>query len=242
MNLLELRMNYSAFVKLRDFVKINDISAEIKDYLKKEDIVVGKLEVNGTYLVEDLVTSSSFSEEIPFNIIFSTNDFEILDIDCVELDYNVVDGRGIEVLFDILLKYEQDDEIDETRNFEEVINKENNEEKIIDEEHDVIEIPVLINENQNFEEISETIKENKEKEIDSLIEEELNEVIDNHPTIEEKQIEQIVNEKRSIIKICYYKKSSDLDSVCLQNNVGIDKVFNDNKKTDFEKYRRVILK
>ena len=36
MNLLELRMNYSAFIKLRDFVKINDISAEIKDYVKKE--------------------------------------------------------------------------------------------------------------------------------------------------------------------------------------------------------------
>ena len=100
MNILELKMNYTAFIKLRNFIKINDISAEIKEYQKKDDIITGKLDVSGTYLTEDLVNTNSFSDEILFDIIFSTNDFEIIDIDCVDLDYNPVDGRGIEVMFD----------------------------------------------------------------------------------------------------------------------------------------------
>lgn len=232
MNLLELRMNYSAFIKLREFVKINDISAEIKDYIKKDDVIIGKLEVNGSYLVEDLISTNTFSEEIPFNIIFTNDDFEIVDIDCIDLDYNVVDGRGIEVLFDILLKYEEF----ETR---EVESEKCESEEIIEdkasnviEKDDSIEIPVLVEE----ETIYENIKEEKELEIDKMIKEELNEVIDNLPTEVEKE------ERKSTIKVCYYKESSDLDSVCFQNNVGIDKIFNDNKKTDFEKYRRVIIK
>ena len=45
MDILELRMNYNAFIKIRNFVKINDISAEIKEYVKKNDIVNGKLDV-----------------------------------------------------------------------------------------------------------------------------------------------------------------------------------------------------
>ena len=76
MDVLELRMNYSAFIKLRNFVKINDISAEIKDYNKNEDVINGKLDVCGNYLEEDLVKSNNFNEEIPFSIIFKHENYE----------------------------------------------------------------------------------------------------------------------------------------------------------------------
>ncbi len=236
MNILELKMNYTAFIKLRNFIKINDISAEIKEYHKKDDIITGKLDVSGTYLTEDLVNTNSFSDEILFDIIFSTNDFEIIDIDCVDLDYNPVDGRGIEVMFDVLIKYENY-EIEENTNSKE----------------DIIEIPVVVEENNTFEEI----KKEKEIEIDHLIDEKLDLANDNLPTTLE-NVENDVNkntlintidfknekenEKKRTIKICYYNDTKELDSFCENNNVGIDKIFNDNKKTDFVKYKRIILK
>ena len=232
MEYLELRMNYSSFIKLRNFVKINDISAEIKEFNKKNDVVHGKLDVTGSYLVEDLVNTSTFNEEVPFSIIFSNNDFEIVDIDCINLEYQTVDGRGIEVYFDVLVKYED------------YANEKTNE--------DVVEIPVVINDEPKKLEEFEEIKQNEEDRIDKIIIEQLQICDDNMPTeetiIDEENIETtqndvtLQNEKRRKIKICYYKDSSELDKVCSDQNVGIDKIFNDNKNTDFVKYRRVIIK
>lgn len=220
MDILELRMNYSAFIKLRNFVKINDISAEIKEYVKKNDIVNGKLDVCGNYLEDDLIKSNNFNEEIPFSIIFANADFEIVDIDCVNLDYQTIDGRGIEVMFDVLIKYE-DYSVNNTI-------------------EDIIEVPVLINETEND---YEKIKEIKEAEVDKEIEEQLDLCIDNVPTIEEEnRLNDSIGEKKKIIKVCYYHDNKELDDVCNNLNVGIDKIFNDNKNTDFIKYKRVIIK
>lgn len=222
MDILELRMNYSAFIKLRNFVKINDISAEIKEYKKNEDVVVGKLDVCGNYLEDDLLKSSNFNEEIPFSIIFTNDDFEIIDIDCVNLDYQTVDGRGIEVMFDVLIKYEEYNEDD--------VDIENN------DKENIIEIPVIIDEDKTI--CYEEIKELKEEEFDKRLEESLDLSSDHAPTnelVEEK-------EKRRTIKVCYYQDSKELDNVCNVHNVGIDKIFNDNKNTDFVKYKRVIIK
>lgn len=225
MDILELRMNYTAFIKLRNFVKINDISAEIKEYKKKDDVVTGKLDVTGTYLSEDLIKSNKFFEEIPFNIIFSNSDYEILDIDCVNLDYQTIDGRGIEVMFDVHIKYETQEK-----------------------EEQIIEVPVLTKEDPvKVEEITEVeyeeIKNERENEIDQLITEELSQVADNIPSDLEETNEILEKtERMKTIKICYYNDSSELDKVCDEQKVAIDKIFNDNKNTDFVKYRRVIIK
>lgn len=225
MDILELRMNYTAFIKLRNFVKINDISAEIKEYKKKDDVVTGKLDVTGTYLSEDLIKSNKFFEEIPFNIIFSNSDYEILDIDCVNLDYQTIDGRGIEVMFDVHIKYETQEK-----------------------EEQIIEVPVLTKEDPvKVEEITEVeyeeIKNERENEIDQLITEELSQVADNIPSDLEETNEILEKtERMKTIKVCYYNDSSELDKVCDEQKVAIDKIFNDNKNTDFVKYRRVIIK
>ena len=225
MDILELRMNYTAFIKLRNFVKINDISAEIKEYKKKDDVVTGKLDVTGTYLSEDLIKSNKFFEEIPFNIIFSNSDYEILDIDCVNLDYQTIDGRGIEVMFDVHIKYETQEK-----------------------EEQIIEVPVLTKEEPvKVEEITEVeyeeIKNERENEIDQLITEELSQVADNIPSDLDETNEILEKtERMKTIKVCYYNDSSELDKVCDEQKVAIDKIFNDNKNTDFVKYRRVIIK
>ena len=230
MDILELRMNYSAFIKLRNFVKINDISAEIKEYIKKNDIVNGKLDVCGNYLEDDLVKSNNFNEEIPFSIIFASSEFEVVDIDCVNLDYQTIDGRGIEVMFDVLIKYEDYS----------LVNSNDNNNENSNEVDDVIEVPVIINEKIND---YEEIKEIHEAKIDKEIKEQLDISIDNGPTFTKiDRINDNQNEKKKVIKVCYYQDNKDLDDVCNNLNVGIDKIFNDNKNTDFIKYKRVIIK
>lgn len=233
MDILELRMNYSAFIKLRNFIKINEISAEIKEYVKKNDVVNGKLDVSGNYLEDDLVKSHNFNEEIPFSIIFTSGDFEVIDIDCINLDYQTIDGRGIEVIFDVLIKYE-DFSLEEKEN------------TVTDEDcsdENIIEIPVLVNElDLEYEEI----KKEKEIEVDRKIIEQLDQVFDHNPTDEEevtvddKDEEKV--EKKRIIKVKYFNDNKELDNVCTDLNIGIDKIFNDNKNTDFVKYKRVIIK
>lgn len=218
MDVLELRMNYSAFIKLNKFVKINDISAEIKEYVKNGEVINGKLDVSGNYLEEDFIKSNNFNEEIPFSIIFKNENFEIVDIDCVNLDYQIIDGRGIEVIFDVLIKYE---------------------EECVEESEDIIEIPVIVEEEKVD---YEAVKEEKEEETDLLIEEKLDLCNDFSPTEEKNITETKKTEKKRVIKVCYYQDNKELDEVCNSNNIGIDKIFNDNKNTDFVKYKRVIIK
>lgn len=231
MDILELRMNYSAFIKLRSFVKINDISAEIKEFIKKNDVVNGKLDVCGNYLEEDLIKSNNFNEEIPFSIIFANSNFDVVDIDCVNLDYQTVDGRGIEVMFDVLIKYEDYTQDDQN----------------IEEEKTFVEIPVIVNDSNidtdidsdidTNQDLYEQIKEEKEQVIDKQIEEKLDICCDNKPTVNNDNID-----RKKVIKVCYYQDNKELDEVCINNNIGIDKIFNDNRNTEFVKYRRVIIK
>ena len=89
------------------------------------------------------------------------------------------------------------------------------------------------------------IKEEKEKMVDQQIEEKLDLCYDNLPT-EAIKAEEVTKEgsleKKRVIKVCYYQDNKELDDLCSSNNIGIDKIFNDNKNTDFVKYKRVIIK
>lgn len=256
MNILELRMNYTAFIKLRDFVKITDISAEIKEYIKNNDVLEGKLDVNGTFLKEDLEKSGKFNQEIPFVIVFNDSNYDVLDLDCVNLDYHIVDGRGVEIEFDVKVRYEDlnEEETNESKDEENIIEipvvvEEPIEEIIENVDDETFErapmvdnkIEETINNEKNIEEVEiEKIKEEKTNEIDELIASKLSFVDNNLPP--EVDLSSSIPEARSSIKVCYYKDDNDLERVCLKKDVGIDKVFKDNKNTEFNKYRRIIIK
>ena len=83
---MELRMNFTSFIKIKDASRINDICGEILDYSVTEDGVVGSLGINGKYYKNDLEKENQFNESIPFNIVFTTPKFELIDLDCVNLE------------------------------------------------------------------------------------------------------------------------------------------------------------
>jgi hypothetical protein len=112
---MEIRMNYQHFIKIRDFVRLLDIHAEVQEYHAKNDQLEGTLEVGGRYYKSDMEKECTFKEDIPFTFLFKDQNFTVDDVDCIDLNYEAVDGRGIEVFFDIQLHYheEEEEEIDE---------------------------------------------------------------------------------------------------------------------------------
>ena len=92
MNILELKMNYTAFIKLRNFVKINEISAEIKEYVKnnepKEVIPLRVLEIGEINAAFEW-TSNTIKKTL-------TKDFTSQEQDIEKLQ-KLIDGGKIQV-------------------------------------------------------------------------------------------------------------------------------------------------
>ena len=77
---MNLKMNYNSFIKLKDFFKIQDISAEIEEYEVNDVNIEGQLSIKGKYLRRDNISEEYFLEKIPFSILMPNSDFEIEDI------------------------------------------------------------------------------------------------------------------------------------------------------------------
>lgn len=74
---MDLKMNYNSFIKLKDFFKVLNISAEIDEYNVKNDTLEGVLHIKGKYLRRDNVSEEYFLEKIPFSIVINDQDFEV---------------------------------------------------------------------------------------------------------------------------------------------------------------------
>lgn len=213
---MELKMNYNSFIKLKDFFKLQDVSAEVDEYLEKNDLIEGTLNIKGKYLKRDNITTDYFTEKIPFTILMSSTNYEIEDITCVDIEYVSVEARGIDVSFDIFVKYNinniENDRVDEETNIE-------------------------MNELENID--FEEIKENETKRIDDLLVSTLNIKNDNHPT--EEIIIRSLSDSTSKIKVYYYDSDKELDSICQNNDVSLEQTLNNNKKYLQGKYKRVFI-
>ena len=216
---MELRMNFNTFIKLKNASKISDLSGEIIEYNLNERELEGIFLVQGSYLKDDLNELTSFKEEIPFNIVLMEKEIDINDVDCVDLDYGLVEGRGVDVSFELLVEYSELEEED-TRD---VIKTE------VEEDATIFDV------NENTEEIKEEIT----KEIERKLFESLAYKEDNLPS--ETLVSKISEPKRSI-KIVYYESDKDLEDICKKNNVSISEVFKNNENNDIDKYQRVIIK
>lgn len=237
---MELRMNFTSFIKIKDASRINDICGEILDYSVTEDGIAGSLGINGKYYKSDLEKENLFNESIPFNIVFTTPKFELIDLDCINLDYDLVDGRGIEVSFDIKVDYNEIEE--ELKNIETVEDKAIVE--VIPENIETLSERTISNEDTSEVETSDELEEIKKEiteKVSSKLEETLKFKDDNLPTETENYLDNL-EEKRSKIKVCYYSNDKELENVCTKNDISLDKVFKDNKNNDISKYQRVIIK
>lgn len=263
---MNLKMSYNSFIKLKDFFKIVDLTAEVKDYVTKDDVLEGTLEINGKYQKRDGVTEDYFSESIPFSVVFKNDNVEVNDIVCTDIDYVAIDGRGVDVTFDILVDYmeyepipveinetanhdfvvEVAEEIDANGTLNECFNNDDERESLeevtsLDEELSETELEELHldTEQVNSDDLEE-IKQQETNRIDTLLKSTLNFKDDNLPTQE--VVIRNVPDKKSKLKVCYYQNDQELESVCEKNNVSLNRVFKENKNRNIEKYHRVIIK
>ncbi len=228
---MEIRMNFDAFLKLKNFVNVNDIKAEIVEYDINNDQLLGKLSVRGKYLKSDMEKEYHFDEDIPFNIMFNEN-YEVEDIDCINFDYQIVEGRGLDLFFEILVVFNEEEVIPvPVEVIEELETATTEDENILDEELDL----------RTSDEVSlEELKEDETEKVNKKLDESFNIVTEKYPT-EEKVISENLGSDYKTIRVCYYHNDEDLEELCNSNNVSIEQVFKENRKNEFNKYRRIII-
>lgn len=224
---MNLKMNYNSFIKLKDFSKLLDITAEVTSYNQVNDVLDGKLTINGKYLKKDGVTDDFFTEVLPFSVVFNDKNYHIDDIICTDIDTVSVDGRGIDTTFDIEIEYDEISPSVEYEDFER-LQSENSIESIDEIEKEPITLDDI-----------EKIKEEETQKIDKILKSTLNFKDDNLPT--EEVIVRGLSDKKHRLKVCYYKNDKELENLCIENKISLNEVFKANKNTNIEQHHRVII-
>lgn len=254
---MELRMSFNDFIKIKSIFKINDLSGEVLDYKVNENEINGVLGITGTYQLDDLVETHTINSEIPFNFVFSDYGITINDVDCINLDYELVDGRGLDVTFDILIDYKRELESTEDQDESSIehidtLGEVNTQILSVDEtveirnedDNNSVTSPVESLDDDSSEENvlkdnNEEIKEQITEEISRRLESSLTYKEDNFPT-EETFLDKI-EDRKAQIKICYYANDNDLERICKNNDLSINQVFQSNSNNNINKTRRVII-
>lgn len=87
---------------------------------------------------------------------------------------------------------------------------------------------------------NEMLKEDITKQVDKILQAKMEVKTDNDPSLKSKFFTK--RDVKDTIKVIYYQDSKDIETICHQKNISIDKVFKDNKQTNFDQYRRIIIK
>lgn len=243
---MEIRMNFNDFIKIKSILKIIDLSGEVIDYQIDKNEIKGLMGINGKYAKESLEETYTFNEEIPFNFIFKDNVKSVDDVDCVNLEYEVVDSRGIELSFDIRLDYELEGLVEERSETQVEPGVSEESKEVIAETPEEVTPPEVVtslgerveDEIEAPQEV-ETAKEEITKLIDKKLATTLSSKEDNLP--QEESVFGGIEERKSTLRICYFKTDAELEKVCKDNNVSINQVFKENKNLNINETRRVII-
>ena len=243
---MEIRMNFNDFIKIKSILKIIDLSGEVIDYQIDKNEIKGLMGINGKYAKESLEETYTFNEEIPFNFIFKDNVKSVDDVDCVNLEYEVVDSRGIELSFDIRLDYELEGLVEERSETQVEPGVSEESKEVIAETPEEVTPPEVVtslgerveDEIETPQEV-ETAKEEITKLIDKKLATTLSSKEDNLP--QEESVFGGIEERKSTLRVCYFKTDAELEKVCKDNNVSINQVFKENQDLNINETRRVII-
>lgn len=243
---MEIRMNFNDFIKIKSILKIIDLSGEVIDYQIDKNEIKGLIGINGKYAKESLEETYTFNEEIPFNFIFKDNVKSVDDVDCVNLEYEVVDSRGIELSFDIRLDYELEGLVEERSETQVEPGVSEQSKEVIAETPEEVTPPEVVtslgerveDEIEAPQEV-ETAKEEITKLIDKKLATTLSSKEDNLP--QEESVFGGIEERKSTLRVCYFKTDAELEKVCKDNNVSINQVFKENQNLNINETRRVII-
>lgn len=107
-----INKTFNETIKIKDLAYLNDLGCEVIEYYPNNNTLNGRVYVTGAYHSSRNDEVKLISEDIEFNFEFDKDDFYVEDIECVSFDYNLLEGVGIEVSFEIKLDLSMPESLD----------------------------------------------------------------------------------------------------------------------------------
>lgn len=238
---MNIKQNYKEKIKIKDLAYLNELGAEIVEFYPKNDLLEGKLYVTGNYRSSKNDVDKLISHDIPFTIVFDSDDFLIEDIECISFNYNLIEGAGVEIEYEIAVTYSTSDD---SNHNEEILEEVKEENVTLEQVERKIEIDNnLISDDSIADDViyddNEQIKEEITKSVEQMLESKL-ELVNNLP--QEEIVTRSFKEEKSNIKIVYYQNEKELDQIAKNNHCSIDSLYKQNKKNNINTFKRVIIK
>ncbi len=214
---MEIRLNCNKIIELNNFDKLKLIKINIYSYKLEEDNLNGDVKVEGDYYKKDCLESMGFEELIPFTIVFNNKNVKIENIFIENDSYTINSNVGVEVSFDIIVKYSL------------IENKNVND--------SVIEVPVEIEEvvqvsNKMLEEV-EDITAKYESLLDELFD------VRQDSNNNENQFIKKQKDSYKTISIFYINNEKELDIISRERRIPLQDLYKQNE--DYSATHRIII-
>lgn len=219
-----INKTFKQIIKIKDLAYINELGCEIVEYYPNNNTLVGKVYITGAYHSSKTDEVKLVSEDVDFLFDLENDDFYIEDIECINFDYSVLEGVGLDVTFEVKLDLDISEEINSDKREE--VETSNQEVLTYDDEES------LNNE-------IELIKKEINKEVDLKLSEKLEIVNDNIP--QDVVVFRSIKDENSVIKVIYFNEEKELNEIAKNNNITLESIFKANKKTDFNNKKRIII-
>ena len=229
---MELKVKCNKNIELSNFEKINKIQCDIVSANLNGDTLTGDVKISGEYYKKGVNDVKRFEDIVPFTVVFRSDAVNISDVELENEEHAIKENSGIEIKFDLLVKYdiiEKDDNDDEIKipveyeEVEQVISKIN-----YDEEEEIINnLAQEVTEGHNL--IIKELLDNREEYNTNINYKNNNKSVD---------FKKIPNKSRKI-SVYYFNKESDLEKISKEKKVSVQEVYNKNNDT-IEK-RRIII-
>lgn len=225
-----MKINCQAFLEIKRIITIESLNTLVNayEYDDNDKEIKGSILVKATCFIDDLDHKTEIEDSVPFNIYIVKENFnkDNINLSIDNLLYHPVEGRGIELEFDISIEEKEttseeiddfieipivsDDEEIDSKPCDDIINEEQQlplvEQRNLEKEYD---------ENNLSDE--EIIKDQVVQEVEEKLQAKLEQVDDNFPVKENDFLNRIERTYKRI-KITFKKAKSELVKDNEQNN------------------------
>lgn len=105
---MNIRINCQAFLEKRKILSIVQLKADIHDYEMEQKQIIGNIAIEGDCYLDNLDEMVSIKELVPFNVMLAEQSKvtlqDIMALEIQDFVYHIVDGRGLELEFDIVVQ------------------------------------------------------------------------------------------------------------------------------------------
>ena len=246
---MELRICCDASVKLEKMTNTAMVKCDVGSYEVNGDTLNGNIEISGKYMKDVMDEFFEFRDSVPFTLVFKDSNYQVNKITVQDFTSQEIINQGIECNFNILVDYSPREEAlveveeDEETHVEELIKKIETETDLDDEVADE-EIKAEIN--QKYDDLLNKILESRDDNFLEVVEEEEEEkkvtIKRSESNPDCKSVLSSFKDNYANYRVFYPAKESDIEKICRDQKVSIDKIYKDNKSTDFINKKRIIIK